>query len=96
MQGISQCLKLGKSTMDNGFGDFRNMLSYKMVERGKIFYKIGKFEPTSQVCHVCGTKHPITKDLKIRSWICPDCGAELDRDINAAINIRTIGMQSFQ
>lgn len=92
MQGISQSLKLGKSTMDNGFGMFRNLLQYKMDDRGKILHKINKFTPTSQICHCCGCKSSITKDLSIRSWICPECGAELDRDINAAINIKTAGL----
>lgn len=92
LQSIAQCLRLGKSTMDNGFGIFRNLLQYKMDDRGKIFYRINKFTPTSQVCHCCGCKSSITKDLSIRSWICPECGAELDRDINAAINIKTAGL----
>ena len=95
IQAISRCLRLGKSTMDNSFGQFRQLLQYKMFERGKIFHKIGRFEPTSQTCSECGCKHSITKDLSIRKWICPDCGAELDRDINAAKNIRKSGILNF-
>lgn len=95
LQAMSQCLRLGKSTMDNSFGQFRQLLQYKMFERGKIFHKIGRFEPTSQTCSECGCKHSITKDLSVRKWICPDCGAELDRDINAAKNIRKSGMLAF-
>lgn len=95
LQGLSQCLRLGKSTMDNSFGQFRQLLQYKMLERGKIFHKIGRFEPTSQTCNECGCKHSITKDLSIRKWVCPDCGAELDRDINAAKNIRKSDMLAF-
>lgn len=93
---MSQCLRLGKSTLDNSFGMFRQMLQYKLFEKGGIFHKIRKFEPTSQVCHVCGTKHSFTKDLSVRKWICPDCNSILDRDTNAAINIRHIGMLAFQ
>ena len=92
LQGLGQCLKLGKATHDNGFGIFRIYLSYKAFEKGKVFYKINKWDPTSQTCHVCGSKHSITKDLSVRVWICPDCGAELDRDVNAAINIRNSGL----
>ena len=95
LQGLSQCLKLGKSTMDNSFGQFRSLLQYKLFERGKILYKIGRFEPTSQICSECGCKHSFTKDLSVRRWICPDCGAELDRDINAAKNIRKSGILAF-
>ena len=95
LQAMSQCLRLGKSTMDNSFGQFRSLLQYKMFERGKIFHKIGRFEPTSQTCSECGCKHPFTKDLSVRKWACPDCGAELDRDINAAKNIRKSGILNF-
>ena len=95
LQGISQCLKLGKSTSDNSFGRFRELLKYKMYERGKVLYKISKWEPTSQVCNVCGCKNTEVKNLAIRDWICPDCGAKLDRDVNAAINIRKSGILDF-
>ena len=66
-----------------------------MFERGKIFHKIGRFEPTSQTCNECGCKHSFTKDLSVRKWTCPDCGAELDRDINAAKNIKIAGITAF-
>lgn len=92
MQGMSQSLHLGKSTLDNSFGLFRELLSYKLADRGKIFHKINKFAPSSQVCSNCGCKHPFTKDLSVREWICPDCGANHDRDINAAKNIREMGI----
>ena len=95
LQGIAQCLKLGKSTIDNSFGRFRDFLKYKMYERGKFLHKINKWEPTSQACSVCGCKNSEVKDLNIREWVCPDCGAKLDRDINAAVNIRKSGMLDF-
>lgn len=95
LQGIAQCLKLGKSTNDNSFGKFRELLKYKMYERGKVLHKINKWEPTSQVCNICGCKNTEIKDLSVREWICPDCGAKLDRDINAAINIRKSGILDF-
>ena len=95
MQGMSQCLTLGKSTMDNSFGKFRELLQYKMIERGTIFHKINKWVPTSQTCNVCGCKSTITKNLSIRKWICPACKTQLDRDINAAINIRNCGILDF-
>ena len=91
LQNLEQCLKLGKSTVDNSFGIFRNLLQYKMEERGKIFYKIDKYFPSSKTCHNCGN---INKELKLsdRVWICPSCGAIIERDHNAALNIRDFGL----
>ena len=49
----------GKATMDNGYGMFQNMLSYKLKERGKHLVVIDKWYPSSQVCHCCGHKQPM-------------------------------------
>ena len=85
MKNISQCLKLAKSTLDNSFGLFRTLLSYKLDERGKKLLKIDKWFPSSKMCRFCGT---VNTDLKLsdRIWTC-SCGKELNRDENAAINI---------
>ena len=91
MQAMSKSLKFGKSVHDNGWGMFTRMLEYKCQWNGKTLVKIDKFEPTSQKCHCCGYKNPETKDLSVRSWHCPKCGAYHDRDMNAAINIREAG-----
>ncbi|WP_370596609.1 zinc ribbon domain-containing protein [Grylomicrobium aquisgranensis] len=50
--------------------------------------KVGKFFPSSQMCHECGALHKLTKDLSVREWTCPDCRHQHDRDENAALNIR--------
>ena len=91
MKAMSKGLKFGKSVHDNGWGMFVEMLKYKCEWFGKTFVKIDKFEPTSQKCHCCGYKNVETKDLSVREWHCPKCGAEHDRDVNAAINIREAG-----
>lgn len=97
LQAVSQCLKLGKSTLDNSFGKFREFLTYKMFERGKILYKINRWQPTSTVCSTCGGYHKdIVDSLGVRQWTCPDCGNVHDRDINAAKNIRLSGMLALQ
>jgi len=82
----------GKATLDNGYGMFLNMLDYKLHDRGGILIKVDKWFPSSQLCHVCGTKHSELKDLSIREWICPDCGTHHNRDHNAAINIKNQGL----
>lgn len=86
--------KLGKTTMDNGYGLFLNMLSYKLAERGKHFVKIDKWYPSSQICHCCGALHPKMKDLSIRIMKC-DCGLIMSRDQNAAINIKREGLRTL-
>lgn len=93
LKSIEQCLKLGKSTTDNSFGKFREMLKYKLEEKGKKLIKIGKFEPSTIICSVCGAYHKdIVNSLSVREWICPDCGTHHDRDVNAAKNILKIGL----
>lgn len=82
----------GKATLDNGYGMFLKMLEYKLAGRGKYFVKVDKWFPSSQICHKCGSQHPEMKDLKIRVMDC-DCGLHIDRDQNAAINIRNEGLR---
>lgn len=78
--------RLAKSVLDAGWASFVAMLEYKAALYGRIFVRIGRFEPTSQVCSVCGAKDG-PKPLRIRVWQCQACGAVLDRDINAAVNV---------
>ena len=92
MQTMSQTLSLGKSTMDNGNGMFRNFLSYKLAERGKPLVRIDKWFPSSRLCGTCGT---INKELtlKDRVWICGGCNTTHQRDENAAWNIQVEGIR---
>ena len=80
----------GKATMDNGYGIFLNMLEYKLSDRGKTLVTVDKFYPSSQLCSCCGNR----KKLKLsdRKYICK-CGLEIDRDLNAAINIKNEGLR---
>jgi len=78
--------RLAKSVHDAGWSAFVAMLEYKARE----FRRIGRFEPTSQVCSSCGvTDGP--KPLHVRAWTCGACGVTHDRDINAAKNIAALG-----
>jgi putative transposase len=62
------------------------MLEYKARLYGREFHRIGRFEPTSQTCSQCGVKDG-PKPLHVRAWRCQRCGAWLDRDTNAAVNV---------
>ena len=91
MRAMSRQLSFGKSVSDNSFGKLREMLRYKLYFRGKKLIEIDKWYASSQLCHVCGYRNKAVKDLRIRQWYCPSCGALHDRDINAAINLREEG-----
>ena len=85
MRAMSQCLTLGKSTMDNGYGMFLNFLEYKLNDRGKYLIKVDKWYPSTKTCSCCGNTKPMS--LSDREYVCPECGAVMPRDHNAAINI---------
>ena len=82
----------GKATLDNGYGMFLDMLEYKLANRGKYLVKVDKWYPSSQICHCCGKRHPEMKDLRIRTMRC-ECGYVMDRDRNAAMNIKKEGLR---
>jgi putative transposase len=78
--------RLAKSVHDAGWSAFVAMLEYKAQLYKREFIRIGRFEPTSQVCSACGANGG-PKPLHIRLWQCQSCGMWLDRDINAAVNV---------
>lgn len=71
---------------------FETMLKYKCEWYGKNLIYIGRFDPSTKMCSACGTINQ-SMDLSTRTWQC-SCGAEHDRDVNAAINIRNFGLQT--
>ncbi len=82
--------RLAKSVHDVGWAAFVHMMEYKATKHGRHFGKIGRFEPTSQVCSTCGHRDG-PKPLDVRRWQCGVCGAGHDRDENAAINTLAAG-----
>lgn len=92
MKGLSQALNFGKSVSDNAFGTFVTLLDYKLREQGKQLVKIDKWFPSSKKCSCCGA---VKKELSLskRTYRCERCGAVIDRDYNASINIRNEGMR---
>ncbi|MCC3435000.1 MAG: transposase [Oscillatoriales cyanobacterium] len=84
--------KLAKSISDAGWGDFCTMLKYKSEWEGKIYIEVDRFYPSSKTCNNCLNRVD-SLSLDIRSWQCPKCGENHDRDINAAKNIRDEGLR---
>lgn len=82
---------LAKSEHDTAWRMFLNKLQYKAEWYGRTIVRVGRWFPSSQLCHCCGFKNTLTKDLNVRSWTCPQCGTSHNRDVNAAINILTEG-----
>ncbi|MGY2486361.1 RNA-guided endonuclease InsQ/TnpB family protein [Cupriavidus sp. CP313] len=81
---------MAKSVVDAGWSSFRTMLAYKAIAHGAWYEEVDE-RFTTQVCSSCGTMPPERPkgiaDLGIRQWICSECGAVHDRDVNAALNI---------
>ena len=86
MKAMSRALHFGKSVTDNGYGKFRTFLAYKLEENGGELIKVDRFFPSSKRCSKCGR---VKEDLALndRVYRC-SCGNCMDRDVNAAINIR--------
>ena len=90
LKGMMKFSRNAKNYGDASWGNFTNKLMWKssLSENNCQVIKADRFFASSQICHCCGFKNPITKNLAIRSWICPECGADHIRDVNAAINLK--------
>ncbi|MBR4628878.1 MAG: transposase [Treponema sp.] len=90
LKGMMKFSRNAKNYGDTSWGNFVNKLLWKssLNENNCQVIKADRFFASSQICHCCGFKNPITKNLKVRSWTCPECGAEHNRDVNAAINLK--------
>ena len=90
LKGMMKFSRNAKNYGDASWGNFTNKLLWKssLNENNCQIVKADRFFASSQICHCCGFKNPITKNLNIRSWTCPECGSEHIRDVNAAINLK--------
>ena len=90
LKGMMKFSRNAKNYGDASWRSFTNKLFWKssLNENNCQVVKADRFFASSQICHCCGFKNPITKNLKVRSWTCPECGAEHIRDVNAAINLK--------
>lgn len=99
---VSEKLQVKKMTHDNNLAKYIldasfymicNLLEWKTKLQGKYYYQVDTYYPSSQICSRCEHKEPLIKDLSIRKYECARCGLELDRDINASINIMFEGLK---
>ena len=82
----------GRKIGDLAFSEFVNILKYEAIKFGTEIIEVNRYFASSQICHCCDYQNAEVKDLRIREWRCPKCGAVHDRDRNAAINILNEGL----
>ena len=93
VKDMEQNNKLARNITDASWSRLVSMLTYKANWYGRTIIKVPNDYPSSQLCSICSYKNSITKDLGIRKWTCPECGTIHDRDINAARNILSKGIE---
>ena len=92
VKGMMANHKLARSIQELSIGEFNRILDYKAKWYGRDVVTIGRWFPSSKLCHCCGWKNAKLK-LSDREWVCQECGVIHDRDINAAINILREGIR---
>ena len=92
VSGMLKNHKLAESIQELKLGEFRRMLEYKANWYGRKLVFVDRFYPSSKTCNHCGY---VNKKLKLsdRQWVCSDCGEIIERDYNAALNIRDEGIR---
>ena len=89
VRGMMKNRRLARAIADMSFFEFRRQLEYKAAMRGGQVWVADRFYPSSKTCSCCG--HKLEKlDLSVRAWTCPSCSTHHDRDVNAAINLKTM------
>ncbi len=93
IKGMMQHKHLAKSIADQGWAIFVNQLSYKCARTGGAMVKIDRYAASSKTCSNCN--HVQNMPLSVRTYNCPSCNMDMDRDINAAINIKRWGIEEI-
>ena len=95
VKGMMRNHNLAGSIASVSWSSFMRMLEYKSEWYGVNLLRAGRFDATSQTCSSCGYHDTSLKDLSIRDWVCPQCGARHDRDVNAATNILRAATEKY-
>lgn len=93
IKGLMRNRKLAKAIADASWGEILRQLTYKAIWAGNHFVQIDRFDPSSQVCSCCSHRQKMPLDQ--RTYNCPSCGLVMNRDANAAINIRNWGFEKL-
>ena len=92
--GMLQNRHLSKAIADASFAELRRQLGYKCAWNGINLVVADRFYPSSKICSSCGVKKPLLK-LSERTFVCKSCGAVIDRDFNASLNLAKLGSNSL-
>ena len=93
IKGMVKNHNLAKSIHDCSWYELTRQISYKSEWNERVYKKVDRYYPSSQLCSKCGYQNVNTKNLNVREWKCPICGTNHDRDKNASINILNEGLK---
>lgn len=95
IKGMIEEKKISKYLTNVSLGEICRVLEYKSNKYGKKYIQIDSYYPSSQICSKCGYKNKEVKKISVRSWVCPKCGSNHDRDYNASYNILFEGLKKY-
>ena len=94
VRGMMKNHRLARSIADMSFFEFRRQREHKAEQRGGVVVVADRWFPSSKTCSACGSVQE-KMSLSVRHWICLDCGASHDRDVNAARNLLVLGLTAL-